>query len=561
MEAKLALKTACNNGCIFCGNSRAKGVDASGAEKKLEELRAQGESLAILGGEPTILPKLPAIISLAKKTGFKKITLNTNARMLCNLEYAEQLSKAGLSQINATAYSHDPKVHDEITRCQNSLKQAVMGIKNAQRAGIETRATIPLLSQNKQSLGETAFFLQNLLGIRRIAICATKANCGNKIAEPLNPKEATQAIFQIKPTPFSEITLSGFPFCTIQEFKDFLWEPAFCTKKQGRCVGCLYEKACPGLETSAGKRDFACIRPLKAEFQEVKIGFSGIVSNAELNIAKKLLDQMLLRKIPKVKFTGEPMAVPGIEPVFAYAKKLGFTRVIETKGNASAKQVERLGKYATHILYLLETPSEEEKEKLSRNSRALGKLRERGIILVARTPAFGKTKIELNFDDCAEALKSANFGWWRIMPPENQAQLTETAMEQILYGVRKSNEFGLRTYLAHEFPLCASDPLEMLVASECKFTANLQTMAVEIGEEKITANPGNIACESVGEVWNHPIYQSRETFEMLPQACKDCNLLSFCRGGSRDAAFAATGKLDGMDPLAKPAEFKEEFQQ
>jgi radical SAM protein with 4Fe4S-binding SPASM domain len=61
---------------------------------------------------------------------------------------------------------------------------------------------------------------------------------------------------------------------------------------------------------------------------------------------------------------------------------------------------------------------------------------------------------------------------------------------------------------------------------------------------------GRLPETTFAEAWRHPTLVRLHAASSLPSPCQTCPDLPTCRGGSRHEAHVATGRLDGMDPLA-----------
>src|SRR5262249_38978412 len=89
---------ACNNACVFCaqGDLARAPPPAAAADRIARGLAAiePGETVAFLGGEPTLHDALPAWIREADARGAARIVVQTNGRRLAYRAFAEALRGA-----------------------------------------------------------------------------------------------------------------------------------------------------------------------------------------------------------------------------------------------------------------------------------------------------------------------------------------------------------------------------------------------------------------------------------------------------------------------------------
>ena len=69
-------------------------------ETEIENRRKDGaESIGFIGGEPTLHPKLPEMITLAREKGFKRIALCTNGSRLADPILVDRFIEAGVTRV------------------------------------------------------------------------------------------------------------------------------------------------------------------------------------------------------------------------------------------------------------------------------------------------------------------------------------------------------------------------------------------------------------------------------------------------------------------------------
>ena len=111
-------ETRCNLGCVYCYNAWNAGSYPSGklsTRKTIGLLRkAVRESgtkrVTFTGGEPLLRDDLPDLVFSVRALGMKATVLTNGT--LVDRAWAEDLKKAGVSQVQLTLLGTDPSVHD-----------------------------------------------------------------------------------------------------------------------------------------------------------------------------------------------------------------------------------------------------------------------------------------------------------------------------------------------------------------------------------------------------------------------------------------------------------------
>ncbi len=130
---RIIVDPLCNNDCVYCLSRRKeqkKKRDVRYKPQIRRALKERKDGIAIVGGEPTLMEGIVDIVSGAKKAGFRRITMPTNARLLSDKDFAADLIEAGVSDFVVKLWGPTKEIHDKITRTEGSFEQAVEGIKN-----------------------------------------------------------------------------------------------------------------------------------------------------------------------------------------------------------------------------------------------------------------------------------------------------------------------------------------------------------------------------------------------------------------------------------------------
>ncbi|MFI5348103.1 MAG: radical SAM protein [Elusimicrobiota bacterium] len=145
-RAHVLTSLRCNNHCVFCmEGDHLAASDPSGlapfmSEGKLRRqlLQIKDRDLPVLftGGEPTLNPRLPQLIGLARRLGFERIGLQTNGRRILYPDYLRRLVDAGLSDMTISIHGSVGRIHDAMTRLPGSLAQTLSGLAETLRCKI-----------------------------------------------------------------------------------------------------------------------------------------------------------------------------------------------------------------------------------------------------------------------------------------------------------------------------------------------------------------------------------------------------------------------------------------
>lgn len=161
----IALGFACNNACIFCaqGELRAARPSPREGEDDAARIDAQiaailpGETVAFMGGEPTLVERLPSWIQAASARGAARILVQTNARRLAYAAYARGLREASPRLcLDVSLHGSTEPMHDYHTSTPGSFRQTVIGLRNARAAGIDAAVTAVITRSNFRHLAEIA---------------------------------------------------------------------------------------------------------------------------------------------------------------------------------------------------------------------------------------------------------------------------------------------------------------------------------------------------------------------------------------------------------------------
>jgi len=191
----LALTYRCNNDCSHCYNEtpRERTELSSDAWKEiLSHLWSIGiPHIVFTGGEPTLVPELPALIRYAESLG--QITgLNTNGRTFKDPTYVSNLVAAGLDHVQITFESYLESIHDGMVARKGAWKDTIHGIRNALSQNLFVMTNSTLLKENSRYLRETLNYLADLgvptVGLNALIYSGKGKNVGTGLDEAELPE-------------------------------------------------------------------------------------------------------------------------------------------------------------------------------------------------------------------------------------------------------------------------------------------------------------------------------------------------------------------------------------
>jgi len=261
----IRLGLACNEKCLFCNLPPECGEISGESYAKARILEApKGCCVSISGGEPTLYPFLPEIISMAKQRGIST-ELQTNAVLLSDPEKTKMLKKAGLDFAFVSLHSHIALVHDFLTGLKGSWEKGISGIHNLLSAGIFVSVNAVITSANYNKIDDFAVFLRKRLGVRQLSLSVAQPRqrmLKNKALLPdysvldIPVREAISAAREeglrlINPICGLPMCVGGWENCLelCTEYAQGCSGEPFCNGKihTPKCENCMAKKYCGGV--------------------------------------------------------------------------------------------------------------------------------------------------------------------------------------------------------------------------------------------------------------------------------------------------------------------------
>ncbi|MCX5796719.1 MAG: radical SAM protein [Elusimicrobia bacterium] len=289
---------ACNQRCPFCFVPAGRAIELPAIKAELKALaRRHGtrEALTISGGEPTVDPRLPAVLAAARRIGFRKFRVQTNAVLLARPGLLEKLVAAGARDYMVSLHSHRPGKYDRLTGSRGHYPKAVAGLSRLLAArGCDVTVNVVVNAGNYRDLPGLMDFLAGLRDrAPRGSRLTVHFSMLNEIGHERTPRwavdlaavapylrEAVRRCLRRK-LPISRIGgESAFPLCLLERpalhavkrvfpqdrvryAEDFSGEEgAIGRAKRPGCKACPYDLRCLGVPAAYARRfGLAALRP------------------------------------------------------------------------------------------------------------------------------------------------------------------------------------------------------------------------------------------------------------------------------------------------------------
>lgn len=264
---EIRINLDCNQDCLFCNtDSNAENVILEKNEilELIDNHAAEGVNYLVLSGkEPTLDKNLIDYIKYAKKRGFVKIELQTNAVICSKKDYAKRLKTAGLTDAFVSLHAADEELSSKMTKAPCTFNLTLEGIKNLKDESINITTNIVVNSLNYTYIKSIVKFIHQNINptsiIFSIVAPVVKAWENKEIIPEYSNiiphlKEAFQYCKKQKIN-FRIPSRCGIPICFAHEYKEhhdeFTDSQRFSDKsdkiKNESCRECKYDDSCTGI--------------------------------------------------------------------------------------------------------------------------------------------------------------------------------------------------------------------------------------------------------------------------------------------------------------------------
>jgi MoaA/NifB/PqqE/SkfB family radical SAM enzyme len=176
------------------------------------------EAVDFTGGEPTLYPELPSLISYARKIGFKTTCIITDGLLLAKKDKCLQLKEAGLTEVLFSIQGHNAETHDYLTGVKGSFSKLMQAISNAKKIGLSFRTNTVINSINYSSISKCMELLSNIQpSVANFLVFNPTAQAFDKVDEMSPSYQKFSAYIKesldIYGNKIKKITVAFIPFC------------------------------------------------------------------------------------------------------------------------------------------------------------------------------------------------------------------------------------------------------------------------------------------------------------------------------------------------------------
>jgi len=179
VEHLLRVDFHCNQACPFCfvrlGDGRLD-PDRIGDLLPADVGDRSRETVVLTGGEPTLHPRLLAIVARLRELGFGTVSMQTNAVPLADVDRCRSLLEAGVRQFMVSFHAHRPDAYDRVTGTRDQYPRAVAGIRNLAALGADVTINVALTRLNVPRLEAHVRLIATLLSPRGGSVFFTLLN-------------------------------------------------------------------------------------------------------------------------------------------------------------------------------------------------------------------------------------------------------------------------------------------------------------------------------------------------------------------------------------------------
>lgn len=229
---ELNIGRACNNHCLFCVSGKAARdarmwVPLEKARREMEVAYERGcRSLGFLGGEPSIYPQLLDVVAYARKLGYTRVALATNAMVFDNPEFARACVEAGVTRVTISMHGHTRRIEHRITRVPNAFDRKVKAIENLLALKREGRLPDNLSANPVVNRLNFRFIPQMVRFFAGLGIDDVRFNCIRNYGSAVDVPGLCPTFTEIRPYLESmveenerghriSVTLGEFPYCVL----------------------------------------------------------------------------------------------------------------------------------------------------------------------------------------------------------------------------------------------------------------------------------------------------------------------------------------------------------
>ena len=374
------------------------------------------------------------------------------------------------------------------------------------------------------------------------------------------------------------VHIDGIPYCLMPDasrYMTYTKKDGVSYKKMEGCKKCKFCNTCPGWENNH-KLD-VLPPPVNDVPSEIVLEITkkcnlrctvcwSAHSNKEIPLAriKAVIDECADQGIKIVRFSGgEPLLHKDAPEALYYAKSKKLHVILNTNATVLTKKIEKAIVHCVdNCLVSLQGFDAASEKFLTKSPMNFRKKMRNLVVLNSRLNTFrlgtiiSKTLIN-NFEKYHYLIRKLGVKSWELYRPMllDDAGEFDITREDILWLMERVKEIKLGGFdckIASPVPFCVSEDLNL-----SKYVLLGATAAD--GHSRIVYDvdgffkPSYYMSQNLGEKvidsWQNPFLLKIRSLDYLPQKCRDCFYLKWCKGGSRQLAKVASDDYLNYDPL------------
>ncbi len=281
---------------------------------------------------------------------------------------------------------------------------------------------------------------------------------------------------------------------------------------------------------------------------------------------KEIIDAVYDNGVDIIRFTGgEPLLRKDLFVLARHAKSIGMDVLLNSNGTLIDKKAAvRIGRYIDNLLISLNSFSPESEARLGGTAESFRRkidsfrmVRKTGIwMLRAGTVATPENITNLDyFTAIVQELDLDHWGLYRTIPTTKQHATSSVkglkALVDRLININRTS--GTNYVIANPIPFCFYDAARVESVSLGGITDDGHSRFVI--DPRGFAKPSYYIGENIGNpldimgCWNSDLMLKLRYLRFVPDACRQCDYLWKCKGGSRFIAKLVGGDYSSPDPL------------
>jgi pyrroloquinoline quinone biosynthesis protein E len=288
---------------------------------------------------------------------------------------------------------------------------------------------------------------------------------------------------------------------------------------------------------------------------------------------RRVIDWIADAGVRRIRFSGgEPLLRKDLPVLLAHAKARGITTVVNTNGFLVDRYIDEMYELADVVLIsVISTRAEITDEVMVAKGSHAKKLVALDLLEdhpnVWTSTVISRGSIE-EFEALYQFMKAHHVNYWLLLRGESNGSLDQHHYDvqhgelvEIIEKIRRlEGEHGELIGIGNAVPVCTYDApflTRVLGRADGAFASE--------GRSKLSITPYGKVLPSYGidhpigdifddleDLWKHAFAAWIRSTDAMPAACRACDYLSVCHGGSRIAAMDAYGAWDAPDPLMRP---------